>query len=216
MGTKEKPGEFDCWAKALPDEPFFLLLARDPLAPLLVRSWVEIRRLQGRGGDQANEAERCANDMVEWYGAHAGDQGEIRAARMVTMPADVSSAGAAVYEGPALLRHAFKKQKAGTDGRCAECMLPRQHPSHVQPETLARPLALTADQVIGAVVCPDNQCRAAIGSPCVRRAFGSGIDPGPHHTRRVRAQTVLSVRAARSARVAVETTGEAVTASEGD
>jgi hypothetical protein len=31
MGTKSNPGPFDCYAKAEPDEPMFVLLARDPL-----------------------------------------------------------------------------------------------------------------------------------------------------------------------------------------
>ena len=34
MATKTKPGAFDCYSKAEPDEPVFTLLARDPSAPL--------------------------------------------------------------------------------------------------------------------------------------------------------------------------------------
>lgn len=30
MGTKSNPTQFDCYANALPDEPMFILLARDP------------------------------------------------------------------------------------------------------------------------------------------------------------------------------------------
>lgn len=37
MGTKNRPGTFDCYAAAGPDEPLFVLLGRDPVAPLLVR-----------------------------------------------------------------------------------------------------------------------------------------------------------------------------------
>lgn len=29
MGTKNNPGEFDCYANAAPDEPMFILLGRD-------------------------------------------------------------------------------------------------------------------------------------------------------------------------------------------
>lgn len=43
MGTKNKPSEFDAYEKALPDEPMFTLLARDPLAPFLVSIWGSIR-----------------------------------------------------------------------------------------------------------------------------------------------------------------------------
>lgn len=41
MGTKNDPGPNDCYAKALPDEPIFTLLARSPEAPGLVREWAK-------------------------------------------------------------------------------------------------------------------------------------------------------------------------------
>ncbi|MGE5563150.1 MAG: acyl carrier protein [Bacillota bacterium] len=47
MGTKAQPGQFDCYAAALPDEPMFILLARDPLAPLLTGLWAAIRAGDG-------------------------------------------------------------------------------------------------------------------------------------------------------------------------
>ena len=43
MGTKNNPGSFDCHASADPDEPLFMLLARDPLAPFLVSIWSKLR-----------------------------------------------------------------------------------------------------------------------------------------------------------------------------
>lgn len=43
MGTKNKPGKYDCYANAEPDEPMFVLLARDPLAPFLVSLWAKMR-----------------------------------------------------------------------------------------------------------------------------------------------------------------------------
>lgn len=63
MGTKNNPGQFDCYD---PNEPMFVLLARDPSAPMLVRLWAHIR--SQRGGDEAKvkEAETCANAMVAW------------------------------------------------------------------------------------------------------------------------------------------------------
>lgn len=45
MGTKNDPGEFDCYANALRDEPMFILLARDPDFARLVREWA-VRRGQ--------------------------------------------------------------------------------------------------------------------------------------------------------------------------
>lgn len=43
MGTKDNPGKFDCYHAAKPDEPMFVLLARDPLAPFLVSIWASVR-----------------------------------------------------------------------------------------------------------------------------------------------------------------------------
>jgi hypothetical protein len=44
MGTKTNPGDFDCYARAEPDEPLFTLLGRDPLAGILVMIWAEARK----------------------------------------------------------------------------------------------------------------------------------------------------------------------------
>lgn len=43
MGTKTHPGKFDCYAAAKPDEPMFVLLARDRLAAPLVQMWSHLR-----------------------------------------------------------------------------------------------------------------------------------------------------------------------------
>lgn len=43
MGTKNNPGRFDCYHAADPDEPMFVLLARDRLAPYLVSIWAKVR-----------------------------------------------------------------------------------------------------------------------------------------------------------------------------
>jgi len=43
MGTKNNPGKFDCFAKAEPDEPVFVLLGRDPQAAHLVSIWSKLR-----------------------------------------------------------------------------------------------------------------------------------------------------------------------------
>lgn len=67
MGTKNNPGEFDCLANAKPDEPYFLLLARDPVAPILVRLWVTLRTGVDNGDAdkaQREEALACRNAMM--------------------------------------------------------------------------------------------------------------------------------------------------------
>jgi hypothetical protein len=84
MSTKNNPGNFDCYANAEPDEPMFVLLARDEQAPKVVRTWVHLRkfkRLKETAGtakfalaDQADEKEHealaCADAMEKWRAEH--------------------------------------------------------------------------------------------------------------------------------------------------
>jgi len=66
MGTKNNPGDFDCYTNADPDEPMFILLGRDPLAPLLVEIWADVRAALVGGGPKIAEARNCARTMREW------------------------------------------------------------------------------------------------------------------------------------------------------
>lgn len=73
MGTKNKPGDFDCYGNAEPDEPMFILLARDPAAPELVEAWANRRLAMINDGlkpesDKAmiTEARQCAEAMRAW------------------------------------------------------------------------------------------------------------------------------------------------------
>lgn len=73
MGTKNKPGEFDCYKSALPDEPMFVLLARDPDFERLVRDWAAQRQRQIFCGERPDsdqrlvmEALECALDGARW------------------------------------------------------------------------------------------------------------------------------------------------------
>jgi len=46
----------------------FVLLARDPFAPLLVELWAEMRKIARRErDDKVAEARQCANAMREWH-----------------------------------------------------------------------------------------------------------------------------------------------------
>ena len=58
MGTKLEPGKFDCYANALPDEPMFVLLGRDALAPSLVNIWAMIR------AGNRKEAKLAFNELI--------------------------------------------------------------------------------------------------------------------------------------------------------
>lgn len=66
MGTKLNPGPNDCYEKAAPDEPLFTLLARDPRAPVLVRTWATMAHAAKEDPDKVAEAVACADAMEEW------------------------------------------------------------------------------------------------------------------------------------------------------
>lgn len=94
MGTKNNPGQYDCYANLEPDEPYFLLAARDPMAPSLIRSWAMIRQQQVEDGikpaedfAKVAEARQCAAQMELWR----TDKLNL-AMRQPVPPRDVSSA----------------------------------------------------------------------------------------------------------------------------
>ena len=78
MGTKNNPAPYDCYANAEPDEPMFVLLARDVDAPATVRIWAARRftRLVREHGDsdkisaadksQLDEACKLSDAMTAW------------------------------------------------------------------------------------------------------------------------------------------------------
>lgn len=70
MGTKDNPGAFDCYEKAEPDEPFFMLLARDKHAPTLVWLWATLRELDGEDKAVVAEARSVVGDMIGWAYLH--------------------------------------------------------------------------------------------------------------------------------------------------
>ncbi len=66
MATKSNPGKFDCYEKAEPDEPMFVLLARDKHAPCLVWLWSVLRELDQENPEKVKEARQCVVDMMKW------------------------------------------------------------------------------------------------------------------------------------------------------
>ena len=79
MGTKENPGQFDCYANALPDEPMFVLLARDPDFARLVNEWADKRSRDIGCGERPQsdwklvlEARDCATDGQLWRRMNMG------------------------------------------------------------------------------------------------------------------------------------------------
>lgn len=73
MGTKNNPGNYDCYANAGPDEPMFVLLARDERAPALVEAWADTSEKRGTDPAKVAEARKCAADMRAWS-VHAPDR----------------------------------------------------------------------------------------------------------------------------------------------
>jgi hypothetical protein len=71
MGTKAAPGKYDCYEKAAKDEPMFTLLARDPIAPILVDLWAQLAVVAGQDEEKVNEAFRCALEMRRYRAAKA-------------------------------------------------------------------------------------------------------------------------------------------------
>lgn len=79
MGTKNNPGKFDCYANALPDEPTFVLLGRDPEFANLVLAWAERRQNAVRCGERPDtdmelvfEARHCALKGAAWRKSNNG------------------------------------------------------------------------------------------------------------------------------------------------
>jgi hypothetical protein len=74
MGTKNNPGQFDCYAKADPDEPIFTIRAKDPIGAMIVRTWaIEAGARRLADDDKLREALQCADSMEEWRAEHAQD-----------------------------------------------------------------------------------------------------------------------------------------------
>ena len=66
MATKNNPGKYDCYHNAEPDEPIFVLLARDKHAPALIWLWAVLRELDGEDPAKLKEAQECCLAMMEW------------------------------------------------------------------------------------------------------------------------------------------------------
>ena len=79
MGTKLTELRDGCFAKALDDEPMFILLARDVRAPDLTEEWADQRAQEIRDGKrpasdmaQVTEAYQTADKMRAWRKANDG------------------------------------------------------------------------------------------------------------------------------------------------
>jgi PRTRC genetic system protein C len=68
--TKNNPGAYDCYDKADPDEPMFVLLARDKHAPALVWLWSVLREIDSEKPEIVAEARKSCVEMMAWAHDH--------------------------------------------------------------------------------------------------------------------------------------------------
>lgn len=65
--TKAEQDDTSCYARAKDDEPIFVLLARDPVAWLLVMQWAGLRQALGETDEQqVKDAEACGQAMAAY------------------------------------------------------------------------------------------------------------------------------------------------------
>jgi hypothetical protein len=65
--SKTSPGPFDRYAAAEPDEPLFILRGSDPVAALLVSTWVGVWGvLGGNTAAAVQDALQCSLAMEAW------------------------------------------------------------------------------------------------------------------------------------------------------
>jgi hypothetical protein len=93
--TKDNPGAYDALEKAAPNEPIFVLLARDHAAPFAITEWARVRRNRAIHDHpdnpseqdtellraefmQCGEAEAVAMEMTDWRAGH-GEAPPVRA-----------------------------------------------------------------------------------------------------------------------------------------
>lgn len=81
MGTKNNPGNYDCYAKADPDEPMFILLGRDPFAGLAAGFWASIQKWDSPENEKKYlEAFECSEALTA-FAHNLGKEKEISDAR---------------------------------------------------------------------------------------------------------------------------------------
>lgn len=73
MGTKTNPGRYDCYAALQPDEPHFVLMARDKHFARVVGFWALLRMQEIAEGrdpmaevDKVHEALEVAREGADW------------------------------------------------------------------------------------------------------------------------------------------------------
>lgn len=80
METKAEPNRPNaCYAKALPDEPMFILLGRDPDAPATIEFWA--RKREHRPNDDADQIDDARLDATAFQNWRIANDGKWRGAQ---------------------------------------------------------------------------------------------------------------------------------------
>ncbi len=120
MGTKNNPGNYDCYQNAEPDEPMFVLLGRDKHAAALVLTWAIMREWDGETPEKVKEAKDCANAMAAWCEAHEkqpASTSNVLVASMVTFVRAIQDLFKKELEVLDALRLAHGRPAASVDDR---------------------------------------------------------------------------------------------------
>lgn len=119
MSTKRNPGPYACYDKLDPDEPFFVLRAKDPLAPAVVEAWATAAALTATSvdlRDKSREARAVAVRMRLWANAQLAEQN----ARERLTPDEEAVLAHAQAKGVGLTAQTLLAQRAAqADRRCA-------------------------------------------------------------------------------------------------
>lgn len=104
--TKTHPGAFRCYEAALPDEPMFVILGRDPAGPATLEFWAQERVKQQKVHEPDDQARIKAaideaKDMQDWRDLHLDPTGDGRPSWKLPRPgyADWERPPVAVWQG---------------------------------------------------------------------------------------------------------------------
>ncbi|MDX1371011.1 MAG: hypothetical protein R3321_00985 [Nitrososphaeraceae archaeon] len=58
MGTKKNPGKFDCYNNLKDDEPYFVIMGRDPVGSFIINNWILLRQSITEKGEDGESVEK--------------------------------------------------------------------------------------------------------------------------------------------------------------
>lgn len=110
--TKTHPGMFRCYEAALPDEPMFVILGRDPAGPATLEFWAQERVRQQKvherdDQDRIKAAIDEAKDMQDWRSRMVANAEEMGEPPVWKLPRPFGDDLAPVREAPVVTRPSF-------------------------------------------------------------------------------------------------------------